>query len=325
MQAVVATYIGRKVTEELNKGEIAEARELIDLACFSALSRRNLFADLDHYCNRDTFTLYVQRFEIPIDMIAIETARGRGAGRGLTGWTVERLHITIPPHVSPSGDVELDEGLLHALLCFRASEPLGTWHRWSNAISSYNLANTDSDNVSFATEWTLMCGAFELLLGAKSNQEDVAKKFTGALVPKTSIPASRSARRKDDFKPGANLPLRQEWMREFYRIRGSLAHGWKESHQAGAWTVAEHIALARLTFPLVVKSLLAGKALYSLKDEDTSWIYYLECLMNCDSLKHKRSITRAVGKIRSTLEYQRGRERLRRSLSQDISPEASLN
>src|SRR5690606_32370666 len=58
-RAAVVRYNGRDVIEELSEEEIANAMELVELVCFSALACRNLFSNEGPYCNRDVFSLYV--------------------------------------------------------------------------------------------------------------------------------------------------------------------------------------------------------------------------------------------------------------------------
>jgi hypothetical protein len=57
-------------------------------------------------------------------------------------------------------------------------------------------------------------------------------------------------------------------MKEFYRIRGDFAHGRLNTQQPSVWTPHEHLLLATIAFPLLVKALLARLGRYQLSDED---------------------------------------------------------
>ena len=295
--AAVVKWMDKSVIEDLTEEEIATTKELLDLVTFSALSSRDLFSSGGNYCNSDTFTHYVQKFRPPTDFIAIETARARGAGQALSGWSIASLRIGIPAHVSTNSTVEVDENLLAGLLSFRRQTSEKTWNRWLDAIGSFNLANTDSDNVSYASEWTLMCGAFQQILGAKGTAEDVAAKFTAILNSEPKILAAKSHRKSQSFNRKTQLPLRQEWMREFYRIRGNLAHGWLTPNQPHAWTVGEHLTLSRLAFPLVVKELLRQQNAHNLTDLDEVWIENFESFANRKLVTERKLIAQEVRKM----------------------------
>jgi len=51
------------------------------------------------------------------------------------------------------------------------------WAQWQNAIACFNAANTDEQESMPQVEWVLLCGAFQSLLGAKSDALQVATNF----------------------------------------------------------------------------------------------------------------------------------------------------
>jgi hypothetical protein len=67
-------------------------------------------------------------------------------------------------------------------------------------------------------------------------------------------------------------------MREFYCIRGAFAHGKLNPRQPMAWKPHEHLLLATVAFPLVVKSLLAKAGVFTLTDDDDAQIACFERL-----------------------------------------------
>ena len=67
-------------------------------------------------------------------------------------------------------------------------------------------------------------------------------------------------------------------MREFYRVRGDFAHGRLRTRQPLTWNPLEHLVLATIAFPLVVKSLLAKTKGYRFTTEDLAQIDSFERL-----------------------------------------------
>jgi hypothetical protein len=57
-------------------------------------------------------------------------------------------------------------------------------------------------------------------------------------------------------------------MREFYRVRGAFAHGRLNPQQPMVWSPREHLILAAIAFPLLVKARLAQLGHYQLSRED---------------------------------------------------------
>lgn len=284
-QAALIQYKDRPFTADLDEAELNEVWEFVELACFSALAKRELFKAYGSYCNRDNFTCYAHRFnETPPKGVTFETPHCRGVGSHLSFYSLDKpLMISVPEHVvlPLNKKITLDDVLLRALLDLQArlnnSNSPKEWDQWLAALECFNWANTDRTLLPYAVEWVLMCGAFEKILDASPSAENVAEKFTEILQPLSEILASNSNRSSDKFVKEKNLPLRQEWMREFYRLRGNLAHGWLKPRQPStAWTESEHLTLARLVFPLLVKALLEKEKLYRLTQEDKTWISAFE-------------------------------------------------
>src|SRR2546427_359779 len=163
--------------------------------------------------------IYVQRLE-NADFIAIRTRRREG--HTWSAWPLDSVVMSVPAHVSPVRLVSLDPRLLDALVAIaRRGDP--DWGRWQHALSCFNQGNTDSDAFRYQVEWGLLCSAFERLLDAASDYDDVAAKFAGTMVPSSPLLARDARRRIDRWKdPGASV--RFEWLREFYRVRGDFAH-----------------------------------------------------------------------------------------------------
>jgi hypothetical protein len=67
-------------------------------------------------------------------------------------------------------------------------------------------------------------------------------------------------------------------MREFYGVRGDFAHGKLDTRRPTAWRPHEHLLLATVAFPLVVKSLLAKSGDFALTHDDEAQIACFEKL-----------------------------------------------
>jgi hypothetical protein len=271
-RAALVRYGSKSLLDELTADETEVVAELVTLACFAGLANRAYFSHVGPYCNSDCFTLYFQEFRDRSDFPSIGTRRREG--RTLSAWPADWISITIPVHCQPVRSVVLDETLLRALAQHRANAG-DKWGRWQSALTCFNRANSDSDNVSYQMEWILLCGAFERLLEARPDADEVAKKFSSVVVP--SAPRlAREAKRQSDRLRDSSQPVRYEWMREFYRIRGDFAHGKLATQQPAVWKPPEHLVLATIAFPLAVKCLLQQAGVYRLTDEDRAQIESFE-------------------------------------------------
>ncbi len=275
-RAALVQFKGKALMDDLSSDEIDAAGDLIGVACFAGLASREFFRSLARYCNSDCFTFYLQKAD-GTGSTAINTRRRDG--RSLSVWAFSKVAVSVPVHCHNIKVVALDRDLMKALVAHRAAVPDDEWGRWQNAIACFNQANTDSDSIRHHVEWVLLCSAFEHLLGARSDYNDVARLFEAAVVPVAVVEARTAARHSSRFSSDATS-LRYEWMRELYRVRGDFAHGRLVSAQPMAWQPHEHLMLATIAFPLVVKSLLVNAGRYSLTEEDHAQIDCFEALAN---------------------------------------------
>ena len=260
--AAIVRYAGKRFGADLVAEEIESAYEGVQIACFAGLAGREFFTP-EAPCNSDVFLLYMQRLDKD-DFVAIRTRRREG--HTWSAWPLDSVVMSVPTHVSPVRIVPLDTRLLDALVAFaRRGGP--EWGRWQHALSCFNQANTDSDAFRYQVEWSLMCSAFERLLDAASDYDDVAAKFAKTMVPSRPLLAGDAQRRIDRWKDLA-APVRLEWLKEFYRVRGDFAHGRLVTRQPMAWSAPEHLMLAAIAFPLLVRCLLQGAGAYSLPRND---------------------------------------------------------
>jgi hypothetical protein len=273
-QMALVKYRDKPVFSVLTSEEYEIARELVELACFSGISKRTYFSFGD-YCNASNFMFYGQRFTIGSGHAAIVSRRRDGQLSDLR--SINETMFSIPVHANPIGQVTLNEQLLTSLVSFRETCDSQEWSRLQNAIACFNLANTDADNITYQVEWTLLCSAFERLLVCDSKARDVADGFSAVFCPATPLAVSGAKRKSLRWRDLAK-PLSFEWMREFYSVRGDFAHGNFDTRQPLAWQPLEHLTLATIAFPLVVMCLLAKAGKYTVTRNDRAEIDAFECL-----------------------------------------------
>lgn len=222
------------------------------------------------------------------------------------------LSLSMPAHIRPT-EIKLDEELLNSLDESMDNDEGSVWPRWYHAITCFNWANTDDTNFAHQLQWGLLCSAFERLLDASSDAKNVARKFTqhhDCGRPVKSANAQRRANRWKDL----DEPLRHQWMREFYRIRGDMAHGRLETRQPFAWKPREHLFLATLAFPLLVRCLLAEKSKYTLSEDDRTHLNMFEQLADCDFFGDHRRLMPQETPWRKLIEEERDRLTSERAL-----------
>jgi hypothetical protein len=273
-QMTFVKYGGKPVFADLASEEYEIARELVELACFCGIAKRKYF-NVGDYCNSTNFTFYGQRFTLGSDHVGTTSRRGDGETSHLS--TISKTVFSVPLQASSIRRVTLDESLMASLASFRQTANGKVWSRWQNAIACFNLSNTDAENIAHQVEWTLLSSAFERLLDAESKALDVATKFSAVLRPASPLPVSGS-KRKPLRCTDTTMPLSFEWVREFYSVRGDFAHGKLSTGQPLAWGPLEHLVLARIAFPLLVRCLLSKAGEYVLTDDDQAEINAFECL-----------------------------------------------
>jgi hypothetical protein len=279
-KAAVIRFGDKPLFEDLGENEIEITRDIIDVLCFSGLANREYF-QIGRYCNSDCFIHYGQNFSEALSFIGITSRRREG--KNTNGRSLSETIFSIPVHASLIREVHLDEPLLTGLIAYREQSSNIEWARWQNAISCFNQANTDNDRFRYQVEWVLLCSAIEHLLKANSKSKEVAEKFTNIFLPDSPLfvgKANRKSKRWQDFQS----PLRYEWIKEFYSIRGDFAHGKLKSVQPYTWTPLEHIFLATLSFPLIARILLRKEGLYQLSEKDQIVINIFESLADNDFL-----------------------------------------
>jgi hypothetical protein len=244
-KAALLVLKDKNILADLNDDDRDLLYELIEVVRFGGLANREYFDPIARYCNSDCFPCYVQRFATA-DFTSLTSRRREGSTQ--SSWPIAAITISMPLHCSPIRKVVLDEHFIESLFRHRRDQP-EEWTRWHNAISCFNQANTDAENVRHQVEWVLLCSAFEHLLDAGSKAIDVATRFANLLVPSESRLVRNSTRISAQWRD-TGQSLRFEWMREFYRIRGDFAHGQLQTRQDMVWGFGEHLVLVLLCYKL---------------------------------------------------------------------------
>lgn len=249
-----------------------------ELLAMSGIAAREYF-NFSGYQNRDNFQLFIQQYGTGAAGVMITSRRRDGHGNQY--WSAGRHAALKPDHVNLDPN-HIDEPLLNALVQSRRDEH---WPRRFDAIVNFNLANTDRSDVAQHLETVLTISAFERLLDCKSNEDHVAAAVTNALEPSSTIPASASTLLTAPAHAGlARRPaLRDAWIRDFFRLRGSMAHGNIMQAYQSAWSAQAHLLLGSFAFPLALKRVLNGQRLYEWTESDLEMLDRFERLL-CEEL-----------------------------------------
>jgi hypothetical protein len=230
---------------------------------FAALSRRQLFQDHFGYCNYDSYSLVVQRYQPGhAGTFAFSTRRRDGGTTQM--WSSNEFAFHRPNHVEPTGNVEFDEPLLAALLDLPANET-----RFFEALTEFNCANTDSPEVPEHVEVVMVKSAFEWLLQINQRVDEFVEALSHSLhdIPPVESPEGPLKLKWQNAQRKATRPL-EAWAREFCDVRGASAHGKPRKATRFVWPAHTHLAFASLLFPLIFKKVAAQAGLLTLDSYD---------------------------------------------------------
>jgi len=272
--ASLVKFHNKDILADLTEEERNIAFELIQLACFTGLSSRDYFDPHGNYCCSDCFKFYIQRFQEEPTAVGMVLRKMEGSIGNLM--STDKLTITQPNQVAIQ-EFKLDESFLAALIQYRSSSTPEDWTRLMSAVSCFNQANTDNETVHYQMEWVLLNSAIQHFLDAGYKLDELTEKFTQAIMPYFVVKASDSKRKTDDWKE-PDRPLRFYWIKEFYIIRNDYAHGKLNPKRSFSWEPLEHLVLAKIVFPLLVKLKLKETGSYELIDNDVDQIDTIEKL-----------------------------------------------
>lgn len=248
---------------------------ICELLAISGLAVREYFT-YGGYQNRDNFRLVIQAFATAGEGAAITSRRRDGSN--MNYWDESSYKVQKPEHI-PLETNRIDHLLLDALVQARNSKH---WERIYEALLSFNLANTDNAEVSEHIEAVLLTSAFERLLDCRSGKEnELAKQFTRVCSPSQNLvlqscSALENSEITNRFKRASTI--REMWIRDFFRLRGNLAHGNIESRYTPVWSLRNHLLLASYAFPIALKCELATLGLYAKTENDQEAVDMFEPL-----------------------------------------------
>jgi hypothetical protein len=273
------------VLDELAEQEREEIFRIAGMVGFSGLAARRFFCwGEESYCNADLFTCYVQAFSDPFPGAAIYSRRRDGQKISSGHRSVYKVHC--PFHIPRSYSRGLDQSLLKALNASRSDD-------WASslfeAIAWFNLANTDSDNLHEPMELVGISGAVESALGLSNGKEhELSDAWKSTFLPAQPMAVSKAQREVQDGLKKYDS-VREAWIRDLYRLRHSFAHGRQRSEYKATWTLKEHLLLASLGFPLLVKSILAKRGAYTFDTESRRHLDSFERLAAMPELFSEKS------------------------------------
>jgi hypothetical protein len=247
---------------------------------FAALSERRLFIGHFGYCNYDTYMMAVQRYQAGQTGRFSFTTRRRD-GSGLHYWTSDEFAFQRPQHVDARAGVDIDAPLAQRLIELMGNDDASTLYE---AISEFNAANTDSQDIPTHVELIMTKSAFELLLDV----DHQASNFVNALLALLPSPEPYDAGPLQEAWgrrfPKATRPI-EEWAREFCDLRGSFAHGRRRESDRFVWSRHAHLAFASMLFPLAIKAHLARQGHWQLSEIDTQRLRVIDAYVTHDPFK----------------------------------------
>ncbi len=272
-QATIVLIAGKDPTSDLSDEEREALFLFSELLSAAGLAAREFFAPGLTYQNRESFRLVIQGFSGDHDRVAITTRRRDGST--VIYSTGDSYRVQQPEHVPLLGSNALDLPLLQSLC---GSRELEEWNSLYEAIVGFNLANTDSSDVSEHIEAVLLVGTFERLFDCyRGNEDELAEGFTGAITPtENKQPASAPALAGLTSRFKKSAYIRDMWIRDLFRLRGNFAHGRAQSRYPSVWSLRNHMLLGSFAFPLALKSKLRSLATYAFTDRDQQAIDMFE-------------------------------------------------
>ena len=257
-----------KTGQDPDQGTIARLFQAKEALNFGALANRRLFYNHPDYCNSDNFVLVVQGFsQSAFGSFSYNTRRRDGKVQNM--WAADDFAFQRPLHVF-NAQISFDEKLVRVLLETQNQA-------WLDAITEFNLANTDSGDVAIHNEMVMMKSAFERLLAIGADSNDFSRALNDVFnsVPRT--PATVGPLREKWLHTRKGTPsLLDCWAYEFCARRGVAAHGNDRRKPSFVWPEESHLAFASILFPLVFKAKAADDGAYQITQDDTDRITRLE-------------------------------------------------
>ena len=241
---------------------------LIDLLSFCGLSNRDFCNESGYnYCSKENFTLFrIPNMANPVMYTVITRRRDRIIRNMISYTEFKEIKQRIPEHVFIQ-DIKVDRKLLESLITFKSIGEQKEWEKIYLGILNFNLANTDNTSINERSEIVFLVSAFERLLHREKNGESaLAQNFT-EIFP--SLQKSEDQienlfliRNKISVKGkfGKCTSIPEIWIKDFFRLRGHLAHGQSlKDTSFTIWSLREHLMIGSFIFPIVLNLKLSRK------------------------------------------------------------------
>ena len=286
-KAVILRWPGDDECDSLlSDDEINERLQQTQMLTFAALSERQ-FGDHWKYCNTDGLAITAQHFtESNPAGTALTTRRRDGSSLSYMSGGRGKPIFLRPLHVTDKYALDVDSNFALALLT-TPDGPLR--NRLSDAITLFNRANTDANEVPPSAEIVFMRAALETLLEASHTSSDLKAKLLKLMSPHIGpvewrdvhiSPTTWKERWKDEVRPLS------AWVRDFCHWRNEGAHGNSrgEKHPAPVWSLWNHLLFTSWFMSRIVKILLADEGLYTLTRDDKEELENIELFFTFDIL-----------------------------------------
>jgi hypothetical protein len=286
-RATIIVVGGSDLTRDLEDDEINAVFAFSELLAFAGLATRQFFNQFE-YCNRDLFQVVVQRYSEAKGGAALTSRRRDGS---VTHYVTRgALAVRKPEYIQAPVSAKVDIPLLNALVQAQGELDQEIWNAYFEAIVNYGVANRDSPDLTLQIEAVLMIGAFERLFDLRGGKEnDLAHRFVAVLRPTEEVATETCTRFSTPDAQSflkKHLSIRNAWIRDFFRLRGNLAHGLIAPGYPSQWSLQEHLLLGSYIFPLLAKCKLSRNGLYTLTDRDQDDIDVFERLACVELFPH---------------------------------------
>jgi hypothetical protein len=287
-KALILRWPGDDERESLlSDDEIQERLQQTQMLTFAALSERQ-FGTHWNYCNTDGLTVTAQHFsEGNPSGTAITTRRRDGNSLNyMSGGRGKPLFLR-PLHVADRYTLDMDGNFALALL----NTPDGPLrNRLLDAITLFNRANTDANEVPPSAEIVFMRAALETLLGASHKTSDLKAKLLNLMSTRLGklewhdvhiSPKTWQDRWRDETRPFS------AWVQDFCHWRNEGAHGKSGSkkYPDPVWSLWNHLLFMSWFMSRIVKVLLADEGLYTLTQDDKEELENIELFFTFDILR----------------------------------------
>ncbi|MDQ3776615.1 MAG: hypothetical protein M3461_20805 [Pseudomonadota bacterium] len=257
----------------------------------------------------------IQSFSDPAGGTAITTRRRDGT---TTNYLPRGSYeFPKPLHVGSIGRQGIDTPLLQSLA---AAWGEADWDQVWESIIAFNAANTDAMDTPEHVEFVLLSGAFERLLDCRrGNEDELAGRFTAAFQPTDPTDpraCDRTQPHVDRFRRSKSVA--EIWLRDFFRVRGHLAHGRISPGHPAIWSLPEHLLLASYCFPLIVKLVVNARGLYELTRDDREAIDWFERFASIRAFEATGDPDDQSSFPWNQVKSERTSERIRRGIEQQI-------